>query len=500
MEMIVPQSSSRYRRVCAWIIVAAVALGMVGRLKQYVARPSYWNDEAAVVANVICRDWRHLLDRLDYAQAAPPLFLWAERGMYLQFGRGEYSLRLLPMLCGLIVLPLYAKLAWRTLPPASACWAVGWFCFFQRMVHGSQNVKQYSGDVLVAVLLLLAVFGLKEGASAARKILFLSLTAAISLWFSFPVPFLFGALSLILLPDCVRGGRRSAMAWLCGNAVVLFSFVALSRIVLSHPADPSLVEFWRDSFPDFNHPLWIPVWLAGQIYGLFGYPFTSFSALSTALAVLGTLALIKTGQSKLVAALLWTFALAFLAATLHRYPFPGRHRLGLYLIPLALLILGAGAEGSNLGAKAGVLRWWWILPLPLLLLELGQFAKDLAIREEASTTREVVDYMRSHRTMDEPIYLFGDSLSKSPPSGRSAEFLCYWPDAPGKVVVGFEEPRDISADRFWVVYSLNRPELTRPAFSEQLSKIFDPRLHIKQTYQSRKQSGAILLERDPVTP
>ena len=513
---------------------------MVGRLKQYVARPSYWNDEAAVVANVICRDWRHLLDRLDYAQAAPPLFLWAERGMYLQFGRGEYSLRLLPMLCGLIVLPLYAKLAWRTLPPASACWAVGWFCFFQRMVHGSQNVKQYSGDVLVAVLLLLAVFGLKEGASAARKILFLSLTAAISLWFSFPVPFLFGALSLILLPDCVRGGRRSAMAWLCGNAVVLFSFVALSRIVLSHPADPSLVEFWRDSFPDFNHPLWIPVWLAGQIYGLFGYPFTSFSALSTALAVLGTLALIKTGQSKLVAALLWTFALAFLAATLHRYPFPGRHRLGLYLIPLALLILGAGAEGSNLidltrfhtsyfvgsalrtafsrfnktirsadptrivqdhlVAKAALVRWWWILPLPLLLLELGQFAKDIAIREEASTTREVVEYVRSHRRIDEPIYLFGDSLSKCPPSGRSAEFLCYWPDVPGIVGVGFEEPRTISADRFWVVYSLNRPELTRPGFSDELSNLFGPGLHVNQSYQSRRQSGAMLFVRDQLTP
>ena len=453
-----------------------------------------------MVANVIGRDWRHLLHRLDYAQAAPPLFLWAERGMYLVFGRGEYSLRLLPMLCGLIVLPLFAKLAWRILPPASACWAVAWLCLFQRLVHGSQNVKQYSGDVLIAVLLLIAVFGWKRTTSAAKMMFLLSLIAAVSLWLSFPVPFLFGALSMILLPDCFHQGRRGILIWLCGNAVVLISFFALGRFALSHAADPSLVEFWHDSFPDFHHPLWIPVWLAGQIYGLFGYPFTSFSALSTALAFLGMLALIKTGRGKLVTALLWAFALAFLAAALHRYPFPGRHRLGLYLIPLALLILGAGAEGGNLGAKAGVLRWWWILPLPLLLLELGQFVKDLSIREEASTTREVVEYMRSHRTIDEPIYLFGDSLSKSPPSGRSAEFLCYWPDAPGKVVVGFENPRDISADRFWVVYSLNRPELTRPGFSDELSKIFDPSLHIKESYQSRKQSGAVLFERGPLTP
>ena len=54
-----------------------------------------------MVINVIQRDWRHLLDRLDYAQAAPPLFLWAERAMYKCFGAGEYSLRFLP-LCSLV--------------------------------------------------------------------------------------------------------------------------------------------------------------------------------------------------------------------------------------------------------------------------------------------------------------------------------------------------------------------------------------------------------------
>lgn len=494
--------SANHRHICAWIIFAAVLLGMVGRLKQYVTRPSYWNDEAAVVANVIQRDWAHLLDRLDYAQAAPPLFLWSERGLFRLFGPEEYSLRLIPLLCGLVVLPLYAKLAWRTLPPASACWAVAWLCFFQKVVHRAHDVKQYSGDILVAVLLLLAVFGWKNGASAARKMVFLSLTAAVSLWFSFPVPFLFGALSLTLLADCFRGGRRSRFIWIAGNVIVLVSFLSLNRILSSHPADPSLLEFWQDSFPDFHRALHIPLWLAGEIYGLFGYPFTSFSALSTALAVLGIYALVKTGRVQLVATLLIALALALLAASLHRYPFPGRHRLGLYLIPLAMLVLGAGAEGINVGATGGLRKWWWILPLPLLLLELGQFAKDLVIREDASTTREVVEYVRTHRKLGEPIYLFGDSLSESPPSGRSAEFLCYWPDVPGKVVVGFENPSNIAANRFWVVYSLNRPETSRLGFREAVLTLFDPSVHVKvkDSYQSRKQSGAVLLEKDSPTP
>ena len=146
-------NSDTTRRACLRFILIFVLLGAIGRIKQYVARPSYWNDEAAVVINIIQRDSRHLLDRLDYAQAAPPAFLWAERGMYKVFGGGERSLRLLPLLLSLLSLPLFARLAWRTLPSTSACWATGWFCLFQKILHQGPDVKQYSGDICIAIVL-----------------------------------------------------------------------------------------------------------------------------------------------------------------------------------------------------------------------------------------------------------------------------------------------------------------------------------------------------------
>jgi hypothetical protein len=214
------------------------------------------------------------------------------------------------------------------------------------------------------------------------------------------------------------------------------------------------------------------------------------------LAILGSIALVKLKCRPLLAVLPTALLLAFVAAALHRYPFPGGHRLGLYLVPVALLILGAGAEGQNLNASAGLCKWWWLLPAPLLLLEMGQLAKDLAVREEFSTMRPVVQYIRAARRSDEPIYLFGDSLYDAPASGRSAEFLCYWPDALGKVVVGYANPSRIREKRFWVVYSLNRADTDSPTFTSQLRGIFGSGVHLVQSCQPRKQSGAMLMERD----
>lgn len=496
-------SNQRLRRICGWIIVGTVLLGAVGRLKHYAARPSYWNDEAAAVINIIQRDWRHLLDRLDYAQAAPPLFLWSERAMYLWLGPGEYGLRFIPMLCGLAVLPLYARLAWRTLSPRSACWTVAWFTFFQKLLHRANDVKQYSGDLLFSVLLLLTVFGPKAETSASRRMLILSLTATVALWFSFPVPFLFGALSLVLLPGCFRAGARGRVIWFLCNTMVLLSFLGLSRVTLSQGGNSSLLEFWTASFPDFHHPARIPLWFMGEVYGLFGYPFDAFGAITTLLAVLGIVALLRqkapssTGNfsRNIPTVLLLALGLAFVAAALHRYPFPGRHRLGLYLIPITLLILGAGADAESVGATIGFRRWWYVLTVPLLLLEAGQFMKDLFTLREESTTRPVVEYVRAHRRTEEPIYLCGNSLAVGPASGRSAEFLCYWPDVPGKVGIGFTDPTEIREERFWAVYSLNRPETKSPTYPEQLLRLMGKDARVIDSCQPGGQSGAMLIER-----
>jgi hypothetical protein len=493
------RDSAHGRRLCLWLITASILVGSLGRIKQYATRPSYWNDEAAVVINVMTRDCRQLLRPLDFAQAAPPLFLWVERGMYRAFGAGEYSLRLPPTILGLAAMPLFALLAWRMLTPASACWAVAWFAMFDKLIRHSIDVKQYSGDVFVAIVLM--VIALPDGPGRRelpRRMLMLSIAAAIAVWFSFPAIFLFAGLSLVLLPDCHRAGRSGIITWVGGNALVAVSFGGLWLAALRYGADPSLHDYWADSFPNWPR---LPMWLAHHIYGLFGHAFATLSptstVLATVLAIFGFIALAKMRRPRLVGLLPVVLASAFIAAALHRYPFPGDHRLGLYLLPIVLLVLAAGAEGRNLDLHGWAYRWWFVMPGALVLLSLCLACKDLVVREQSSAIRPVVQQVRERRKPDEAIYLFGDGLTDGQrPSGRNAEFLCYWPTPPGKVVLGARPGRRISDRRFWIVYSLVRPDKPAGAHVDQLERLMGPTARVIDYVDERAQAGALLFVRE----
>src|SRR5256885_1724755 len=101
-----PSTASNRRR---WLLVAMliVLAGTVCRVRQFAARQSFWNDEAFIVLNVMNRSAGQLLGRLEYDQAAPPVFLWIERAMAVEFGANEYALRAQALVCGIIGLALF---------------------------------------------------------------------------------------------------------------------------------------------------------------------------------------------------------------------------------------------------------------------------------------------------------------------------------------------------------------------------------------------------------
>jgi hypothetical protein len=104
----------------------------------------------------------------------------------------------------------------------------------------------------------------------------------------------------------------------------------------------------------------------------------------------------------------------------------------------------------------------------------------------------------THRKPDEPMYLVGDCLIPGIASGRNIELLCYWPDPPGDVVVGIAHPPNVSARRFWLVYSLDPPNPKKDPFVPKLRAIFEPGFRLVEAYQYGGQSGALCLERvDP---
>lgn len=483
-------------RRAGWGVALLVVAGATIRLIHYAGRPSYWNDEAAIVMNIMRRSYVALLRPLSYAQVAPPLFLWAERFIYHTFGPSEYAMRSLPLMLGLGSLFVFAAVAWRILPPAGALWAVGWFAFCDKLILPAYEVKQYSGDIFVGIaLLMLACGGTRIGretlqAISPARFLVLCLAAAAGIWLSYPAAFLFGGISVAFLPSLVGQHKRGWLAWGAGNLLVAGSFAALYLVAIRPGHDRYLEDFWKHEFIDWSRPARISPWFVMSIYHQCDYFFSGIGVLVFFMSCAGGIALCRGGRGRVLGIFLGALALNLVAAGLHKYPFAGK-RVTVYLMPLQFLIMGAGTDGILVGVWGRVRKWWWVIPFPLLVAGILQSVKHTFRPEDGSTIRPVAQWLREHRKPDEAIYLAADGdPRRDRPTGRNIDLKCYWPDPGGKVYELLPSPDKIHEKRFWVVYSLTKPK--------ERFKIDPATLGIvTTTYPAppNAQAGAFLVER-----
>jgi hypothetical protein len=485
-----------HTRACLRLVLLSLGIGVVLRIVQYLHHNSYWNDEAALVLNILHRDFAGLLRPLDFAQAAPPLFLCVQRWIALRFGSSEYALRALPVLLGLAALPLYATLAWRLLRPAAAAWAVAWYAINDRIIPQVSEVKQYSDDLFFSTLLLFVAFAPARPASPVRRLARAAIVATLAIWFSFPSAIVFGGILIGLLPQLLRRRPRDLLLAIAWTVPPLASAALLGKLVLTHPRDPYLDEFWANHFVNFARPI---TWLGGALFELGDYPFASLGVLVLLLAAIGFVTLRNQGRHTFMLTALAMLVIALAASALRIYPFGGS-RVTLYLFPPLFLLIAAGACPLTTLALDDhwLRRAWWILPAPLLLLAIWNCAAHSIHPVARSNIRPIVHYVHDHRTPDEIIYLAGGGvLPQTRVSGRNVEFLCYWPDSETNIVRQMIPPEQVTAKRFWVVYSL--------ISSEKLSRL-DPLLQRLSAVANVKSkhtagpAGAILYElRDSAT-
>src|SRR5262245_16943492 len=141
-------------RKAVWLLPALVLSGLALRSYHYLRVPAVWHDEAALVVNVLDKDFDALLGPLRWHEAAPPLFLWAERAAALALGDDVLALRLFPFLASCHALLLMASVSRALLPPAAAPWAVLLVALADPLAWHTCEAKPYSSDVLAAALLL----------------------------------------------------------------------------------------------------------------------------------------------------------------------------------------------------------------------------------------------------------------------------------------------------------------------------------------------------------
>jgi len=384
-----------------------VAAGEMFRVVQYLRRQSFWDDEAALLLNV--RHYAigplpfHRLDFYPAHQAAPPVFLWVTKWMGERFHYSEYAVRLLPLVCSMAALPLFALLAWRV-APAAAAWAVALMAFSDALIFQAATAKPYSGDVLVAALILLAA--VSGSASPQRKMLRAAAVAAVGLWFSYAAVFSLAAAAIFLAAQLPRHGVREWARLAVCAAPAGVSLVLVYHLSMRAQRDANLETAWIHAFPDFSRPWSIPAWLVGSTWEVFQDQMYPAGPIMLAGAAVGVWTLWRSEQMALLLLLTAPLALNLLAAALHQYPYAGT-RLTLFLNPGLCMLCGLGATAPA-GMRGRVFR----VVLAIVPLSAAVVAGyGLFMPQNKGDLRDAVAYLNAHRRPEEPVYLAGASTT-----------------------------------------------------------------------------------------
>ncbi len=135
-----------------WLLVA---LGIGLRLRQYIANRSFWVDEATLALNLTHRNFWGLMKPLDYEQGEPVGFLFIEKSIITILGNRDYILRLFPLFSGILA-GILSYLIVNSLVKSKigSLFAALFFAISWPLIYYSSELKQYSSDVMVGLLLI----------------------------------------------------------------------------------------------------------------------------------------------------------------------------------------------------------------------------------------------------------------------------------------------------------------------------------------------------------
>jgi hypothetical protein len=350
------------------VLVLIVAAGVAVRLVHYLKFPSVWCDEAAMLMNALDLDFSQMCGPLLHHEAAPPLFIAAERCIYLHLGDSIAAMRLLPFLasCGSVL--LMALLARLLLGSHAALWATALFAASDVLLRHATEAKPYAVDVFVS--LAIAHFYLRTLARPMWQRCLVALPVLpTALWLSFPACFAVAGLFIGQLPSVIRSRSRRDWALLIAvAAAVSVSFLALVLGPVRAQRDDELVSCWvAIGFADWRQSWDVPIWMARSTIDIFSYLMRPAGLLLVGLAVTGAVALWRQNDRQAVLTALVPWGLALLAGLLGKYPYCGE-RVVEWLAPAVCLLTAAGvAPMTNwLRERSRVSVWllWLVLALP----------------------------------------------------------------------------------------------------------------------------------------
>jgi 4-amino-4-deoxy-L-arabinose transferase-like glycosyltransferase len=219
------------------LVLAAFFLGIHG-----IGR-SLWTDEAWVANSVNAPSMSGMFYYPDWLQTSPPLFLILVRMAVHAFGLSNLSLRIVPLLFGILAVANMAAVARKALSLPFAMLVCAVLVFSPAAVEYSRTLKQYSAELAASTTILLAAVRYFESPARARYFWLLA-AVCVALPLAYPVAFFLPGLVLAVYFTPAGGSppARAAILAAAAGAIVLAEYFYLALPNIS----PVLREFWAN--------------------------------------------------------------------------------------------------------------------------------------------------------------------------------------------------------------------------------------------------------------
>lgn len=401
--------------VQAALVVALVLLcgGLAMRLYNFAFHPALWQDEAGLAMNIVNRDYADLGSPFLYYQACAWGFMALVKTMVVLFGDSELTLRLFPVIAGLLV-PIPAYLAGKTLfNRATGVMAAALLGLGPYLSHYSAQLKPYSTDALVSVtLVFLAAWSLAEPKAKGRTAA-LAIAGTVAPWMSLPAIFTTGAVGIAIFVADLRRRHpplRLAFTSLMGVAW-LASFGLHYAMFLMHSSTATsagIVAYWSEGFLPFPPTEIAHVRAyAGRFFYMFVEP-GGFERryIPGLIFLVGLWAMIRHGLERTVL-VIGPFALCLAASAVGKYPF--RNRLILFLLPMMSLVIAYGIDRLFRSPRRPV-QFAGLLAA-VVIMGFATFRAQHLVREVERNLldlRNVMDHVTYHWREGDEIYIEDD--------------------------------------------------------------------------------------------
>ncbi len=385
------------------IFLALLIITLAAQIRTYdLGGRSLWLDEASV-ANWASQS--SLKEVWASMGPAPPLFVITLHYVVKFFSNSEFALRLLPCLFGIASLALIYLVA-RRIDGKAALLTLVLFSFSYPLIYYSRELKQYSGDVFFALLLLFLTERIVAKSTLRNWGLWVFFSS-LALFFSHAAVFVIPGLSLALLLQGTRSRRRNILPkWLVSSAVVGFVFILIFYFITRGQIQDWLVAYWKGSYPDISSSKNLLFWLGSSNLKILRDFFQPYGWLVFLLIPVAMDDFVRINRRRFLLYLLFPLFLALVASFLHRYPY-GVTRLMLFATPMLFISMGHGLSRILVVLYqkkylAALVVMVILFAYPTITQVYQGFTKSVK-REEM---RPVIQYLEKNLELGDRIYVY----------------------------------------------------------------------------------------------